>query len=74
MQNILGDLITANHKVLSEGCESRNNHRYAIVDPEDKEFKETIRDARKRLETPVAPAMPCKITKGNQNLVDHGKN
>ena len=26
-----GDLITANHKVLSEGCESRNNHRYAIV-------------------------------------------
>ena len=26
-----GDLITADHKVLSEGCESRNNHRYAIV-------------------------------------------
>ena len=28
---IFGDLITADHKVLSEGCESRNNHRYAIV-------------------------------------------
>ena len=26
-----GDLITADHKVLSEGCESLNNHRYAIV-------------------------------------------
>ena len=26
-----GDLITADHKVLSEGCESRNNHRYEIV-------------------------------------------
>ena len=26
-----GDLITAGHKVLSEGCESRNNHRYAVV-------------------------------------------
>ena len=26
-----GDLITADHKVLSEGCESRNNHGYAIV-------------------------------------------
>ena len=26
-----GDFITANHKVLSESCESRNNHRYAIV-------------------------------------------
>ena len=26
-----GDLITADHQVLSEGCESRNNHRYAVV-------------------------------------------
>ena len=26
-----GDLITADHKVLSDNCESRNNHRDAIV-------------------------------------------
>ena len=26
-----GDLITADQKVLSEVCESRNNHRYAVV-------------------------------------------
>ena len=26
-----GDLITADHKILSEGCESRNNLRYAVV-------------------------------------------
>ena len=26
-----GDLITADHKVLSESCKSRNNHRYAVV-------------------------------------------
>ena len=26
-----GALITADHKVLNEGCESRNNHRYAVV-------------------------------------------
>ena len=26
-----GDLITTDHKVLSEGCESQNNHRYAVV-------------------------------------------
>ena len=26
-----GDLITADHKILSEGSESRNNHRYAVV-------------------------------------------
>ena len=28
---ILGSLITADHKVLSENCESRNNRRYAVV-------------------------------------------
>ena len=26
-----GDLITADHKVLDEGCESRDKHRYAVV-------------------------------------------
>ena len=26
-----GDLITADHKILSDICESRNNHRYAVV-------------------------------------------
>ena len=27
----IGDPTIADHKVLSEGCESRNNHRYAVV-------------------------------------------
>ena len=27
----VGDLTTADHKILSEGCELRNNHRYAVV-------------------------------------------
>ena len=31
MQTNFGDLITADHKVLSESCESRNNHRFSIV-------------------------------------------
>ena len=26
-----GDLMTVDHKVLSDNCESRNNHRYAVV-------------------------------------------
>ena len=30
-RKFFGDLITADHQVLSEGCESRNNHRYAVV-------------------------------------------
>ena len=38
-----------------------------FVDPEDKEFEETIKNDRKKLEIPVAPAMPCKILKNNKN-------
>ena len=34
-----------------------------FIDPEDTEFKETIKNARKKLETSVAPAMPCEIMK-----------
>ena len=36
-----------------------------FIDREDKEVKETIKNARKKLETPVAPALPCKIMKKN---------
>ena len=31
------------------------------------EFKETIKNARKKLETPMAPAMPCKTCKKNKH-------
>ena len=34
-----------------------------FIDPEDTEFEETIKNARKKLETSVAPAVPCKIMK-----------
>ena len=40
---------------------TRKSRGIYFLDPEDKEFKETIKNARKKLETPVAPAMPCKI-------------
>ena len=36
-----------------------------FIDPEDKELTETIKNARKKLETSVAPSMPCKIMKKN---------
>ena len=42
-----------------------------FIDPEDKEFKETIKNARKKLETTVAPAMLCKIMK---NCGSNGSN
>ena len=48
-----GDLITVNHKVLSEGCESRNNHGYAVV----------VQD----LATQWIPSYPCK-TKTSQEV------
>ena len=38
---------------------ARRLRRIYFIDPEDKEFKETVRNARKKLETPMAPAMPC---------------
>ena len=39
----------------------------SFIDHEDKEFKETTKNARKKLETPAAPAMPCIILKNNKN-------
>ena len=36
-----------------------------FIDFEDKELKETIKNARKKLETSLVPAMPCKIIKNN---------
>ena len=47
-----GDLITADHKVLSDNCESRNHHRYAVV----------VQD----LATQWIQAYPCKKNKTSQ--------
>ena len=38
-----------------------------LIDLENKDFKETIKNARNKLETPVAPAMPYKIIQSNEN-------
>ena len=45
-----------------------------FIDPEDKEFKETIKNARKKLETSMAPAMPCKIIQSNKNCESGASN
>ena len=62
-----GDLITADHKVLSDNCESRNNHRYAVVVQDEatqwiqaypcknKTSKETQRSLQKFLEPERKP-------------------
>ena len=55
-----GVLTTAEHKILHEGCESRNNHRYAVVVPvlatqwnpcQTKTSQETEKNVRKFTET-----------------------
>ena len=45
---------------------ARKLRRIYFIDLEDKEFKETIKNTRKKLETSVAPAMPCKIIKSKK--------
>ena len=44
-----------------------------FIDPEDKEFKETIKNARKKLETPMAPAFPCQTSKKSKHGETRGK-
>ena len=44
-----------------------------FIDLEDKEFKETIKNARKKFETPMAPAMPCKTSKKSKHGETRGK-
>ena len=44
-----------------------------IIVFEDKEFKETIRNARKKVETSVAPAVPCKTSKNSEHGETRGK-
>ena len=53
----------SNEKIHLENA--RKLRGICFIDPEDKELKETIENARKKLETSVAPAMPCKIMKKN---------
>ena len=48
-----GDLITADHKVLSDNCESRNNHRDAVV----------VQD----LATQLIQSYPCKTKTFSRN-------
>ena len=54
-----GDLITADHKVLSENGESRNNHRYAVV----------VQD----LATQWIQVYPCKTKKLHRKLKEARK-
>ena len=75
-----GDLITADHKVLSDNCESRNNHRHAVVvqNPEtqwiqacpckNKTSQETQRSLQKFLEPERKPKVIC-----TDNSLEFGK-
>ena len=50
-------------KIHLENARQLRGIYFIDIDLENKEFNETIKNARKKLETSVAPAMPCKIMK-----------
>ena len=68
---------------MSKNAKLREKHKWAIekpklhnarrlrgiyfIDPEDKEFKETMKNTRRKLGTQMAPAMPCKTCKKNKH-------
>ena len=68
---------------MSKNAELREKHKWAIekpkldnarrlrgiyyIDPEDIELKEIIKNARRKLETPMAPAVPCKTCKKSKH-------
>ena len=49
------------------------NYEEFISLTEDKEFKETIKNARRKVETPMAPAMSCKTSKNCKHGETRGK-
>ena len=68
---------------MSKNAKLREKHKWAIekqklnnarrlrgiyfIDPQEMEFKEIIKNARRKLETPMAPAMPCNKCKKNNH-------
>ena len=55
--------LTKKPKWSSEKLHPENAQKLRGIYFIDKEFNETIKNARKKLETSVAPAMPCKTLK-----------
>ena len=52
---------------------ARRSRGIYFIDPEDKEFQRTIKNARKKLETSMAPAVPCKTNKQCKHGETRGK-
>ena len=64
------------HKLSNEKLHLDNARKLrgiCFIDPENKEFKETIKNARKKLETSMAPTMLCNTSKNRQHGVTRGK-
>ena len=75
-----GDLITEDHKVLNEGCESRDHHWYAVV-VQDLATQwvqsypcktKSSHETRKKLSTFLEPSQAPKVVCAN-NLMEFGK-
>ena len=44
-----------------------------FIEPNDEEFKHTMKNARRKLETPMPAAMPCKNTDKNSGWKEYRK-
>ena len=76
MDGIPKKIVKAKHKWSHEKPKLDNSRKLRgiyFIDFEDKEFKETIKNARKKLETPMAPAMLCKTSKKSKHGKTRGK-
>ena len=62
-QIFFGELQTADHKVLSEGCESRNNHRYAVV----------VQDLATLCDTQARTARARRVSQESHNSALHSR-
>ena len=67
----MGELITADHTVLSENCESRNNHRYAIV-VQDLATQKTSQETQRSLQKFLEPERKPKVIY-TDNSLEFGK-
>ena len=53
----------------TEAWQCSKAERDLFLDPDDKEYSEIIKNARRKLERPMAPAMPCKRDKQHYSIV-----
>ena len=69
----MDSVVSVQNKNFTRNPENSGSKWEEEIDPEDKQFEETIKKAHKKLETPMAPALPCKTSKTCKHSETRGK-